>query len=53
MSWFESLWANVTFFDRAQRLMRLVSVRALTIDDQAVVEAADFFGLRTLRPQAR
>ena len=52
-STFESLWANVTFFDRAQRLVRLLSVRALTIDDHAVAEAADFFGLRTVRPQAR
>jgi hypothetical protein len=48
-STFESLWANVTLFDRAQRLTRVLSVRALSIDDQAVAEAADFFGLRTVR----
>ena len=52
-STFESLWANVTFFDRAHRLVRLLSVRALRIDDHAVAEAADFFGLRTVGPQAR
>ena len=52
-STFESLWVNVTVFDRAQRLVRLLSVRALSIDDQAVGEAADFFGLRTVRPQTR
>jgi hypothetical protein len=52
-STFESLWANVTLFDRAHRLVRLISVRALTIDDHAVVEAADFFGLRRPPLQGR
>jgi hypothetical protein len=52
-STFESLWVNVTFFDRAQRFVRLLSVRALSIDDHAVAEAADFFGLRTVGPQSR
>jgi len=46
-STYESLWMNVTLFDRAASRLRLVSVRPLTIDDPAVVEAADFFGLRT------
>jgi hypothetical protein len=45
-STYESSWANVTLFDRAAARLRVVSVRALTIDDPAVVEAADFFGLR-------
>ena len=47
-STYEALWMNVTMFDRAAEKLRLVSVRPLTIDDPAVVEAADFFGLRTL-----
>jgi hypothetical protein len=45
---YEALWMNVTVFDRAARDLRVVSVRALTTDDPVVVEAADFFGLRTL-----
>jgi hypothetical protein len=45
---YEALWMNVTMFDRAADKLRLVSVRPLTIDDPAVVEAADFFGLRTV-----
>jgi RES domain-containing protein len=49
-STFEALWANVTLFDSAHKLLRLVSVRALTVDDPAVAEAADFFALRTIRP---
>jgi hypothetical protein len=42
---FESLWANYTLFDRAVRRLRLQDVRRLTLDDGAVVEAADFLGL--------
>ncbi len=45
---YEALWANVTIFDRAAARLRRRSVRPLTIDDPAVTEAADFFGLRTL-----
>jgi hypothetical protein len=45
-STFESLWLNVTLFDRAASQLRLRTVRALVIDDPVVVEAADFFGLR-------
>lgn len=44
-SW-EALWANVTLFDRAARMARLVDVRELTIRDPALVQAADWFGLR-------
>src|SRR6187551_1483966 len=47
-STYESLWMNVTVFDRAAPRLRVVSVRSLTTDDPAVVEAADFFGLRTV-----
>ena len=45
-STYESLWMNVTLFDRAATQLRLQSVRALTVEDPAVVDAADFFGLR-------
>ena len=44
----EATWANITVFDRAAAHLRIRSVRPLTVDDPAVVEAADFFGLRTL-----
>jgi hypothetical protein len=47
-STYEASWANVTLFDRAAAHLRLRSVRALSIRDPLVVEAADFFGLRTL-----
>ncbi len=43
---YESLWANVTLFDRAAAQLRLREVRVLALDDPAVVEAADFFALR-------
>jgi hypothetical protein len=41
----ESLWANYTVFDRSVRRLRLQDVRALSLDDAAVVEAADYLGL--------
>jgi hypothetical protein len=44
-STYESLWMHVTLFDRAARQLRLQDVRALTIDDPAVVEAAQRFGM--------
>jgi hypothetical protein len=43
---FESLWANLTIFDRAGAALRLLDIRVLTADDQAVVSAAEFLGLR-------
>ena len=43
---YEAGWMNVTLFDRAASALRLESVKALTIDDPAVLEAADFFALR-------
>jgi hypothetical protein len=45
-STFESLWANVTVFARAARRLQLHDVRELTLDDPAVLEAAEFFALR-------
>ncbi len=45
-STWEALWANVTVFDRAAPALRVVDVRELTLDDPALVDAADLFGLR-------
>ena len=45
-STFESLWANVTVFDRAAPQLRLRSVHELALDEPALAEAADFFALR-------
>ena len=42
----EALWSNVTIFDRASRFLELKDVRALTLEDPAMLEAAEFFGLR-------
>jgi RES domain len=47
-STYEAQWLNVTLFDRVISQLRVRSVRALTVEDPAVVEAADFFGLRAL-----
>jgi hypothetical protein len=44
----EASWTNVTLFDRAASQLRVRSVRALTLQDPIVVEAADVFGLRTV-----
>jgi hypothetical protein len=45
-STWEASWANVTLFDRAAPALRVQAVRDLDVDDPAVREAADFFGLR-------
>jgi hypothetical protein len=42
---FESLWANFTLFDRAGPRLTLQDVRPLSLEDGAVVEAADYLGL--------
>jgi hypothetical protein len=42
----EALWANVTVFDRAAGSLRLVSVEELGLEGPALVEAAEWFGLR-------
>jgi hypothetical protein len=44
----EALWTNVTLFDRAAPRLRAVSVRALSLDDPAMGEAAEFLGLTAL-----
>jgi hypothetical protein len=45
-STFESLWANVTLFDRAGTALRLSEVRALDLADEEILSAADVLGLR-------
>jgi hypothetical protein len=45
-STFESLWANVTLFDRAAPGLRLASVRALDLAADEIAAAAEFLGLR-------
>jgi len=45
-STFEAQWANVTLFDRAARLVRLVGLRRLELGDSEVAAAAEFLGLR-------
>lgn len=47
-STYEAQWVNVTLFDVAARKLHIAAVRALTLDDRTLVEAADFFGLRVL-----
>ena len=42
---YESLWANVTLFDRVAGVLRLVDVRRLTMSDDAVADAAAALGL--------
>ena len=44
-STYESMWMNVTLFDRAARRLRLASVRPLAVDDLVVTEAADWLAL--------
>ena len=45
-STFESLWANVTLFDRAASTLKLASVRRLDVADEEILSAADVLGLR-------
>ena len=47
-STYEAMWINVTLFDRAASRVNVQSVRALSLEDPAVVEAAELFGLRAL-----
>jgi hypothetical protein len=44
-STYESLWTHVTLFDRAAPSVRVRDVRALTLDDPAVAEAAQRFAM--------
>ena len=43
---YEALWANVTLFDQAAPLLRLVRVRHLELDDGALAAAADHLGFQ-------
>lgn len=45
-STFESLWANVTLFDRAASALRLASIRELDLADDQIAAAARTLGLR-------
>lgn len=42
----EATWTNVTVFDRRARALALQNIRPLTLEDPALLEAAEFFGLR-------
>jgi len=44
-STFESLWTNVTVFDRVADRLRVREVRHLRVDDPTVREAADVLGI--------
>ncbi len=44
---YESLWMHVTLFDRAVGQLRVRQVRALTVHDPAVIDAAHRFGMRS------
>ena len=46
-SW-EALWTNVTIFDRALPKLRVAATRVLTLEDSALLQAADTFGLRVV-----
>jgi hypothetical protein len=48
LSWWsthESLWTNVTVFDRAAPSLRIADVRPLRFGDAALTEAAEFLGM--------
>lgn len=45
-STFESLWANVTLFDRVGSKLRLASIKALDLVSEEVAAAAEILGLR-------
>jgi hypothetical protein len=45
-STYESTWTNVTLFDRAAAKLRVNDVRALTLSDAALTEAAQFFAMQ-------
>jgi hypothetical protein len=47
-STWEARWANVTLFDRATALLRLVHVDELTLEHATVADAAELFGLRMM-----
>ncbi|HXE80412.1 MAG TPA: RES domain-containing protein [Vicinamibacterales bacterium] len=45
-STFEASWMNVTLFERAAPLLNVRGLRALAVEDPAVLEAAQFLGMR-------
>lgn len=45
-STYESQWTNVSLFDRAAPKLHVEDVRALTLDDAGVEDAADVFAMR-------
>lgn len=47
-STWEALWTNVTLFDRAAPILRLIVARELTLEHPMLLEAADRFGLRVM-----
>jgi hypothetical protein len=47
-STFESLWPNITLFDRAETALEVSDVQRLEVGDDVVREAADFLGLGLL-----
>src|SRR5207244_3504843 len=55
-STYEALWANLTILERAAHRLRLQGIRAVGLDDQSVVAAAECLGLAgqaTARAQSR
>jgi hypothetical protein len=44
-STFESLWPNITLFDRAETALEVSDVQRLDVGDDVLLEAADFLGL--------
>jgi hypothetical protein len=44
-STFESLWPNITLFDRAETALGVSDVQRLDVGDDVLLEAADFLGL--------
>lgn len=46
-STFESLWANLTLFDRAADRLRLLDTRLATLREAVVREASEFLGIAT------
>jgi len=45
----EALWPNVTLFDRSEELLALDDVHPLDLEDDVVLEAADYLGLPIAR----
>ena len=51
-STWEAQWRNVTLFERALKQLRLAQVEVLTLTHPAVQDAAEWFGLRPMAPDA-